>query len=400
MLQGEARPSEDVSLFVVEREGVLYSDVHQELHTLNTAATFVWCALEEGLDVRGVSAAYGRAFQQSPADSDAAVGSLLETWRALGVLNGSSHREVGAQARGAREERAVQRPEREPDPSASCSATRCVVRGFRLAGVRFALEFDTRLQADYVLPVFDHLPEVSPEEADARLRCVRVGRAHEVRLDGVPVASCWTLGSLAPTVKELVRQSAINSQSYFLQIHAGAIESRGGAILLPGAPGSGKTTLTGACIASGLRYLTDEVALLEENGLRVRPMPLGLTVKRGAIDLLTPAFPELMKLPEHVRQDGVRVRYLPPPEPFTDDDAVPVRQVVFPRYTPECRTELRVIGRIAALRRLMDECLSLPVALTRANVGDLISWIRQVDCYELRMASLPEAVSLVRMLTP
>jgi len=46
-----------VSLFLLEDEGILLSEGRQEIYALNTAATYVWCCLEEGMNSGQISAA-------------------------------------------------------------------------------------------------------------------------------------------------------------------------------------------------------------------------------------------------------------------------------------------------------------------------------------------------------
>lgn len=55
-------------------------------------------------------------------------------------------------------------------------------------------------------------------------------------------------------------------------VHAGAVLGPKGAVLLPGGPGTGKSTLTAACGLMGMDYLTDEIVLFTED-CRVRPFP-------------------------------------------------------------------------------------------------------------------------------
>lgn len=60
-------------------------------------------------------------------------------------------------------------------------------------------------------------------------------------------------------------------------VHAGAVEWRGRAIVIPGKTLSGKSSLTAAFVRAGARYLSDEFALIDAQG-RVRPYakPLAL----------------------------------------------------------------------------------------------------------------------------
>ena len=61
-------------------------------------------------------------------------------------------------------------------------------------------------------------------------------------------------------------------------------------------------------------------------------------------------------------------------------------------------TELRPVSRPEALRRLLHECLVLPERMDRAGVESLVHWIRSVECFELPMSSLTDAVDLVKRL--
>src|SRR3546814_19883114 len=65
----------------------------------------------------------------------------------------------------------------------------------------------------------------------------------------------------------------------YLIIHAAAIERNGLAFILPGAPGSGKSTLTAFLVHHGWRLLSDQQALvsLQDRRLPALTPPIGLT---------------------------------------------------------------------------------------------------------------------------
>lgn len=96
-----------------------------------------------------------------------------------------------------------------------------------------------------------------------------------------------------------------------------------------------------------------------------------MTVKPGAIAPLEALYPRLRELPVHRREDGEHARYLPPPASIARDleSRYPVEGTVFPRFAPHAAVELRPISRLETLRRLLDTCLSLPVAQRRPNRG-------------------------------
>ena len=77
---------------------------------------------------------------------------------------------------------------------------------------------------------------------------------------------------------------------------------------------------------------------------------------------------------------------------------VPVRWIVFPRYQVSADTELRPLDRAATLARLLGECKIVTSDLDKSDVAALVKWLREVDCYELTLSSLPDAVALMRQL--
>ena len=165
-----------------------------------------------------------------------------------------------------------------------------------------------------------------------------------------------------------MRQTAINRDRYFLAIHAGVVSNGERCIVLPGRTGSGKTTLTAALSRDGFHYFSDEFALLEDRTLRVRPVPLSLTIKRDAVEVLTSYYPGLGGLVAHIREDGRIVRYLNPIEwPVDPERSDRVGWIIFPRYEADAVTSLRPVSKPEALRRLLRECLVLPELLDRAG---------------------------------
>jgi hypothetical protein len=81
-----------------------------------------------------------------------------------------------------------------------------------------------------------------------------------------------------------MHQAALEGCRSDLMIHAAAVETGAGAVLLVGGSGAGKSTLAGALCAAGHGYLTDEAVALDGDG-RVRPYPkwLGLDAAGRAL---------------------------------------------------------------------------------------------------------------------
>jgi len=271
------------------------------------------------------------------------------------------------------------------------------VRYYRLLTTTFAISFSSAAEEARAHPALAHL-EVEPARSDAVIEVLNAEGGH-VLLNGIaPFGFCRDLERVTPRLKTLLLQTAVQRHSHILKIHAGVVSNGQKCLLLPAAPGSGKTTLTAALAAAGFHYFSDEVALLEEPDLKVRPVPISLSVKSGAHEVLAPLFPQLRRLANHTREDFETVTYLNPPTASFRYDlnrTYPAGWIVFPQYSPSATTGLRPIGKAEALTRLMKEVLVVGTTLDTRFVRSLVHWIERVDCYELPNSSLSQAVQLV-----
>ncbi len=156
-------------------------------------------------------------------------------------------------------------------------------------------------------------------------------------------------------------------------------------ILLPGASGRGKTTLTAALSLAGFTYCSDEHAVLDKETLCVWPVPVSAALNPGALELLV-GYDPTVRLPVHIREDDQSVRYLgvAPAGAFWERGR-PVGWIIFPRYAPGVDTSLRPVGKGQALRWLMQERLGLRDILSKFRVERLVRWIGRTECLELPM---------------
>ncbi len=454
-------PADDVGLFILDDGGIFFSESRQELHSFNTAATFIWCGLEEAHSPGEIARSFADAFGVANSEAQRIVADLIHYWQGLGFVSGFEHpsppeidfttalgrllknstlREAFARSPGetarllpvgetdrdtfvaldpdglelqARlirtRKRAFRNAPAQPGNAATTSfADRLrtrdwssfpIERHYRLLTSNFCLRFQSAAQEKQVHPVLAHLETEAPETIDVTLDIIEEKQGHLLIDGGVPIAHCSTLDQVAPSVKASLQKISVDRHSYFLKIHAGVVSNGNSCLLLPAAPGSGKTVLTGALACSGFDYLSDEIALLDEETLAVRPMPLAMAVKPGALEPLGRYYPQVRDLPTHLREDEQVVRYLNPPPPShgtASDTDQPVRWIIFPRYAPDGDTVMTPIGRIEAFRRLMQELMVLPSDLDKNRVAGLVRWMRTVACFELTVSSLTEAIGLIQ----
>ena len=448
-----------VRLFVLGDEGVLFSEWRQELYTLNASATFLWCLIEDGLSLDGLVDVYAQTFALTRTASEDHVYPILLRWfglghisdpkvtgpgrvsltealaclltnpelrkcfrlssaatlTALGVMDDDHDAflaldpdALDRQADDITDRRSRQRYPQDgtillDDPELLDAAVsvplhaETIRRSYRIVGTTFRLTMSPALDA-IVHPVLIHLEAGMDAAADVILH-VRETNGGCVILEGLmPVAWHPTPAMIVPTLKLLLRKLAVARLTYFMEIHAGAVLLDDNVLLLPGSAGRGKTTLTAALVRNGGSYFSDEIGLLEEDSLDVRPVPLAMTIKPGSIEPLLDLYPTLETFAEHLREDRQPVRYLPPLSESrcpADQPARPAKWVVFPHYEAGSETVVSPLTEAQGLRRLLDESLVLPGMLDCRKVERLVGWARQLQFYDLRFSSLEAGVRAV-----
>jgi hypothetical protein len=220
--------------------------------------------------------------------------------------------------------------------------------------------------------------------------------------DGVLVNECRTPEGITPMLHSETTLMAYNSAECVSAVHGGAVTRGDECIIMPASTGSGKSTLTAALLANGYGYSTDDVALLEGEPMRVRGIPTCIGLKTGSWKVLGRAFPEIERLPVHLRADGQEVRYLRPPASALASSQEPfrVRAIVFPSYARGADAHLKPIGAAEALTRLTQAGYDLPGRLDDEVVDRLVVWISAIPCFELGYGSLTEAITQISTVMP
>ena len=189
-----------------------------------------------------------------------------------------------------------------------------------------------------------------------------------------------------------VNQRVIERARDFYLIHAAVLcLPSGGAVLLPGEAGSGKSSLTVALAASGLHYMSDELAAIDPISGRVYPYPKAATLKPGSYDL----FAHLLAT-AHEPLPGARQRHLTTDEMGTHGvlDPHDVRAVVFPQFTPEGETGTVQLTTGQLAHGLARHSLSLEMYGAR-GLPLLVGLARGATGLSMRHRDLDEAVSVV-----
>lgn len=169
-------------------------------------------------------------------------------------------------------------------------------------------------------------PGWSPIEPSSSARSFEVARiapgSYRFVLDGETRLGHGGPELVLDALDAAIRMHVARNAAGVVFVHAGAVVHRGRAIILPGQSHAGKTTLVRALIEAGADYLSDEYAVLGQDGL-VHPYPRRLSVRGSSpADLVEEVDPASL---------GARVARGP----------APIALVVLARHRPDARWQPR-----------------------------------------------------------
>ena len=197
-----------------------------------------------------------------------------------------------------------------------------------------------------------------------------------------------------PTVlKGQLLTEILEHAAYELAVHGAALLRNNRILLLCGAPGAGKTTLTLGLLGVGFGFAGDDVMLLDAQGLGVG-LPFAPAVKAGAWSLVAEHMPDLGFAPIFRRPDRRRVRY-PVPDAIVEPRPRAVGWVVLLSRSSDAPAALEPVDPASAFRGLLDGSFALGRELTSAGFDALTHVIRSAVICRLTYSNLEEAVALI-----
>jgi len=228
-----------------------------------------------------------------------------------------------------------------PDPDAGVES--CAI-GFLDGAVNVATDCDRTAKALRKLfertaatPDLPSLAEMQISVSDDKAKLVGDGRT-------------LATGRLGPKFfREVYRKAVerfIDRHSGLLWLHAGCAAS-GGAVVMPGAWGHGKSSLVVELYRHGWSFLSDDVTPIEAGGGMVIPFPVTPQIRVPTTQELPRE--KLGSVPkEAVTIDPDRIASAP----------VPLSMIVLPRYASKAATQLSPVSPARAVAALLENCLN------------------------------------------
>lgn len=268
-------------------------------------------------------------------------------------------------------------------------------QAIEMSGICADLNYAAPSLAVNISPAFEHL---AGHHSSPATLCMNIAETEGLILIGCngQDAAVVAADEAAPLVKALLVEHILERAPPSLALHAACLLRGGGAMLLSGPPGAGKSSLAIALMTRGHACTGDDITLLNRDG-RVQGVPLAASAKSGAWPLLIPFAGDLGRNAVHRRLDDVLVRYLPlVAAPFAQwhDAGWLIRLHRTEGRCPE------LVRREApqALAYLMEDAHSAAGPAKIEDMRTLIGVAERVRCYDLHYCDLEGAIGALESL--
>lgn len=186
---------------------------------------------------------------------------------------------------------------------------------------------------------------------------------------------------------------ATTSHQYLI-VHAAVVEKNHRALILPGEPGAGKSTLCAALVSRGWRLLSDEMALIDPGNLEITPVPRPIGLKNESIAIMN-EFGDVAHIGPSVSDTAKgTVAHM---RPATDSIIHSTRtscpgHVIFPAYSAGSDTQLQAVEKSRALTRIAEQSFNYHI-LGRDGFDALKRLVSNYPAFDLSYSQLDSAIS-------
>jgi len=186
----------------------------------------------------------------------------------------------------------------------------------------------------------------------------------------------------------------------YLVMHAAVVAHGRDALILPGFPGAGKSTLCAALtFGEGWRLLSDELAILAPETGELQPNPRPISVKNESLRIVS-AFPGAALGPAYSDTRKGTVAHVAPPAASlaAAEQTARCRWVVFPRFAAGSQPTCEEITRAEAFARIAEQSFNRD-RMGEAGFHAICAMLDGARCFEIAYGSTTDGLGLIRDIT-
>jgi len=184
-----------------------------------------------------------------------------------------------------------------------------------------------------------------------------------------------------------------------LLVHAAALEKNGRALILPGQPGAGKSTLCAALVLKGgYRLLSDELTVIDLSNGEVSPNPRPISLKNKAIEVIRELSPQTLctKTVQDTMKGAVSLFRAPQDSVQRVNETARPGLVLFPKFNSSASTlNLQTVAKCHAFIELANQSFNYPI-LGALGFNAIAKHLDSASCFNLEYdGDLSVAIELV-----
>lgn len=191
---------------------------------------------------------------------------------------------------------------------------------------------------------------------------------------------------------EILQKIYGNQENDWMAVfHASAISDENKCILFLGDSGNGKSTTAAILMSNDLHLVADDFVPVDAQRGNVFNFPAALSVKKKALDLLIPFYPQL-ELAKEFTYAGMdkTVRYLPA---LSQTEKFPCKALIFVKYKSDAGFMFGQITKEEAFRQLIPDSWISPLP---ANASFFLDWFSELPCYQMTYSNNQKMVTAIK----
>ncbi len=187
-----------------------------------------------------------------------------------------------------------------------------------------------------------------------------------------------------------------NQEDWLATFHASTICNDKEAVMIVGASGNGKSTLTALLMASGLNILADDFTPFHAKDKLLFRYPNAISIKKGAFESLDHIqnFSELETYFNGTKQ--INVKYIPPSAlSVSSAKCLPCNKIVYVKYSKDETPFFKKTKAKQILSELIPDSWISPIP---EHAKTFMQWLKDLEYYELQYHKNDDAISSINSL--